>query len=557
METYFLFIAKVACSLSVFFLFGLILFRNDTKFKLHRLYLMSSIVIALLLPFNKVSLRLPRIKEPAVNVAPQPVNIESNAETLSDALPKNAAPLPERAMSSTTKSSVNYQTIFTITYWVVAGIVLCRVLYSLILLVWGYARSERRKYGKYTIIYHPFHNASYSFFRWVFISTDVKDKLEKQNIINHELVHASQYHSIDVMAVELLTAVMWFNPFIWLMRRWMQQLHEYLADEGVLNSGANVLEYQALLVNQVAGDGFICLPSGFNQSLIKKRLTMMTKTRINRKTGYKLLALLPITVLILVIVSFTNKKVEPSAKSLKNNRLIIFEQSKQKPGLLAENPKVSTEPVKDTSIKKPGDVIAPPPPPSGSWVTAVAPTKMNVLYLGVDNPLSIAVSGVPNDKIFPSITNGTIRKIGNSYIVNPRQLGDNLITITVDVDGKKVVTGSMCFRVKPVPDPVAKVAGRKTGVIDRNLLLAQNIITAEMENFDFDAKFTIVEFTVSAIINGHAIYIVSKSNKITNEQKDLIKGIKAEDRVLFYNIKALGPDGQIRKLNDLYIKLEN
>jgi Antirepressor regulating drug resistance, predicted signal transduction N-terminal membrane component len=512
-----------------------------------------------MLPFNKISLRLPEIKEQAAQTAPQPINTTAIQGTNSSVIPVRTL-IPHIAAATATKPSFNYQSVFTITYWITAGIVFSRILYSLGLLVWGFARSERRKYGKFTIIYHPVHGASYSFFKWVFISNDVKDKLEKQNIINHELVHASQYHSIDILAVELLSAVMWFNPFIWLMRRWMQQLHEYLADEGVLQSGADVLEYQALLVNQVAGDGFICLPSGFNQSLIKKRLAMMTKTRINRKTGYKLLALLPITVLMLVIVSFTNKKTEPSVKRFKNAQLIVFEQPKQKPRVLAENPKTSADPVKDTSIKKTGEVIAPPPPPppTSGFVTAVAPTKMNVLYLGVDNPLSIAVSGVPGDKIvLVTSDNGSISKLGTMYVAKPKQVGMENIQVFAEIDGKKVLTGTMSFRVKHVPDPIPKVAGKKAGAIDRNTLLAQNIITADLENFDFDAKFTIIEFTVSAIKDGRTIDIVSNSNKITNEQKDLIKGLKAEDRVLFYNIKATGPDGQIRKLYDLVLNLEN
>lgn len=186
----------------------------------------------------------------------------------------------------------------------------------------------------------------------------------------------------------------------------------------------------------------------------------------------------------------------------------------------------------------------------------ISPTKMNVFYLGVDNPVSISVPGVPGDKVFPAISNGSIRKSGNSFIVNPRQIGNALVTVVAEIDGKKKPMGTMEFRVKPIPDPIPKVAGRKFGNIDRNTLLAQMVVLADLENFDFDAKFTVTEFTVSASIGGFTQDVSVKSNKISDAQKNIIRNVKKGDKLYFTDIKAVGPDGKPRDLSTVVFKVQ-
>lgn len=186
----------------------------------------------------------------------------------------------------------------------------------------------------------------------------------------------------------------------------------------------------------------------------------------------------------------------------------------------------------------------------------ISPTKMNVFYLGVDNPVSISVASVPADKIFPSISNGSIRKVGNSYIVNPRQVGTAVVTVTAEIDGKKRPMGTMDFKVKEIPPPIPKVANRKFGSIDKNTLLAQIVVLADLENFDFDAKFIVTEFTVSAVIGGFTQDVTVKSNKITEAQKNIIRNAQKGSRVIFTGIKAVGPDGKSRDLNDVVFKIQ-
>lgn len=178
----------------------------------------------------------------------------------------------------------------------------------------------------------------------------------------------------------------------------------------------------------------------------------------------------------------------------------------------------------------------------------VAPTKMNVFYVGVDNPVDVSVAGVKPEDISVGITNGKIRKRGNSYIVNPRRPGNSYVTVSANIDGNKRQMGRKEFRVKRVPDPVGKVNGIKGGGIAKQVLLAQVGVAADLENFDFDLQFRVTQFTVSASLQGFRRDAVSKNYKFTKEQKAIIQSLSKGQRLYIEDIKAVGPDGSTRSL---------
>jgi gliding motility-associated protein GldM len=187
----------------------------------------------------------------------------------------------------------------------------------------------------------------------------------------------------------------------------------------------------------------------------------------------------------------------------------------------------------------------------------VSPTKMNVFYIGVDNPVEISAPGVPSDKIFPSVTNGSIVKEGKGFVVRPVRSGTAQVSVIGEIDKSRKLIGTKDFRVKIVPDPVAKVAGIKgAGGIEKAVLLAQAGVVAEMENFDFDLAFKVTEFKVSVNIGGFSNDKVSKSNHFTPEQFSLIKQANRGQKVYIEDIKAVGPDGTIRLLGSIALTLK-
>ncbi len=186
----------------------------------------------------------------------------------------------------------------------------------------------------------------------------------------------------------------------------------------------------------------------------------------------------------------------------------------------------------------------------GEASAVISATKMNVFYIGVDNPVSVSVSGVPGDKISASMTQGSLKRAGGDWIavVDPNAKGISKVTVSANINGQNRVMGSMDFRIKTIPNPVAKVAGKIGGRIDKATLTAQIVVLAEMENFDFDLKFNVTEFSVSAVVKGFTQTKLAKGARITDEQKILLNGLTKGAKVYFDDIKAVGPDKRTREL---------
>jgi gliding motility-associated protein GldM len=186
----------------------------------------------------------------------------------------------------------------------------------------------------------------------------------------------------------------------------------------------------------------------------------------------------------------------------------------------------------------------------------VSATKMNVFYLGVDNPVDISVSGVAGNKIKASASNGTLDPKGNGYMMHPKRVGNCMISVSAELDGKWTTVGTKEYRVKPVPDPIAMVNNQKGGGIAKNILLAQSgVIAAMPPDFDFDLKFTVTEYTVMAIVQGFAQEKKVKGNLFTQEVRNLINGLNKGNPVWIQDIRAVGPDGSVRPLSPINFKL--
>ena len=191
----------------------------------------------------------------------------------------------------------------------------------------------------------------------------------------------------------------------------------------------------------------------------------------------------------------------------------------------------------------------------------VSPTKMNVFYIGPENPVEISVPGVPGDKISASLTPagyGTISKSGKGgYIVKVSRAGKCAIAVTAELNGKKQNMGSAEFRIKTVPDPIAEVLGMSDGKIDKARLQAAPRVDAKMKDFDFDLTFTVTSFTVSAQVGAYFLSETVKGNRISPQVKNnIFAKLQRNSKVYFEDIKAVGPDGRPRNLGVLKFVVE-
>jgi gliding motility-associated protein GldM len=186
----------------------------------------------------------------------------------------------------------------------------------------------------------------------------------------------------------------------------------------------------------------------------------------------------------------------------------------------------------------------------------VSPTKMNVFYMGLDNPVSISVPGISANNLIPTITNGTIQKGPDGYLVRPDKVGvESKITVSAMIDGQSKVIGSTPFRVKKVPDPLAYVAGKIEGTISKTELLAQQGVLAKIPDFDFEMKFTVQSFVVSSTKGGFIVEKPTKGNRFNQEQIDLMKGLNPGNRLYIESIVVKGDDGLTRSLPSINFKI--
>lgn len=187
----------------------------------------------------------------------------------------------------------------------------------------------------------------------------------------------------------------------------------------------------------------------------------------------------------------------------------------------------------------------------------ISPTKMNVFYVGVDNPVSISVPGIASDRIRATMSNGKITPHGKDFVVRPTVVGrDAKITVLAKFNNSFKPLKTVNFRVKAVPDPIASVGGLSGGNIKKNLLLVQGGVDAEMKDFDFDLKFKITGFTISTIVKGFTQDKTSRSDSFTNDQIQLLKKLRRKQKVYIEDIRAVGPDGITRKLPTISFRIE-
>jgi len=180
----------------------------------------------------------------------------------------------------------------------------------------------------------------------------------------------------------------------------------------------------------------------------------------------------------------------------------------------------------------------------------VSPDKMNVFYIGVDNPVSVSVPGIPSKNIRVSMSSGSLNGSGGKYVAKVFNPGALTVTVSAEVSpGKSQVLSSTKFRAKRIPDPVARFSGRSGGAVPTVALKAQDAIYATLDNFDFDTRFRITKFSmIIANPRESATVQVTNGNNLNDEMRASLNTIKPGSHVIFDNIIAIGPDGSPRQL---------
>ena len=289
MSNFIRYLFESGISLLVLYVAYWLFLRKDTLFKRNRLYLVSSILVALAIPLINIPLK------PVTGAIAQFIQLDEVLIT-----PGTGSSLTTILLS---KSVSLLSVIYLLGVSFFSGIFIFRLFQ---IRNW-IQKGESSTHENIKIIRVRQNVSPFSFFNWIFIPEDNKDKFENSEIINHEIAHIQQLHTLDLMISELLIIFQWFNPVAWLYRFSFKEIHEYTADSQVLKKGTDLNKYQNMIMNQIFGIQFFPVGNNFNKSLIKKRIIMMTRSKSSKATNIKLLFMVPAILLLVLNFSCSSK----------------------------------------------------------------------------------------------------------------------------------------------------------------------------------------------------------------------------------------------------------
>lgn len=280
---------KVGLCLIAFYLLWKLLLSRETFHRFNRVALLTVMVLALVLPWIRLSLDAP-------------ASVVSRMVVLDEVIVGTAgAAKPHEMASSWTVTDV-----MAAVYATGMALVLMWLLHSRLSLYRLMKKGRREPLaGGITLHVLPGDISPFSYFSHIVISEqDYRDN--PREILIHEQAHIDLHHSLDVMFWNLVMLFQWWNPAAWLLGRELRQVHEYEADEAVLNQGVDVKQYQLLLIRKSVGDKLFSMANNFNYQSLKKRIRMMTMKKSSQWKTLRALAVVP--VIALALLAFANPK---------------------------------------------------------------------------------------------------------------------------------------------------------------------------------------------------------------------------------------------------------
>ncbi|GAA4271146.1 M56 family metallopeptidase [Aquimarina gracilis] len=290
METTLIYLLKVNLLISIFYLTYFLLLKRDTFFNINRHFFILGIIISILLPLVEFS---------------EIIYIENPNTIISKEIPTTT----QEFVLPNTISEVNQ-----INWWFIGGIIyglglfLFSIRFSIQLISLSKLLNSSRSRSKDTFRLIEINQdiAPFSFFKYIVYNPTLHSDKELRMILKHEMIHAKQHHTIDLLLANLLTVVLWYNPFMWLYKKSLEQNLEFIADQETIKEVSSPKEYQLTMVN-ISSNHHIAITNNFYQSLIKKRILMINKQPSKRLNIIKFGIILPI--LSLFLWSFNTKEV--------------------------------------------------------------------------------------------------------------------------------------------------------------------------------------------------------------------------------------------------------
>ncbi len=298
------YLLKSTFVLSLFYFFYILFLQKDTFFQSIRFYFITGIVASLTIPI-----------------------IVIKKYVLIDPVIISGANITVGQINTIPESTFSWSQIIWLSYF--AGVLFFTVkfLIQLSSLMWFLYENPKTKKGDFTFVEIQKDITPFSFFNYIAINKNQFQETELTQIIAHEKTHATQYHSIDILLIQLFAIFHWFNPFVWLYTKEIQKNLEFIADGHALGTASDNKDYHHLLLKTISPNYQMTLTTNFYNSLIKKRIDMLQKNRSSKTMQIKFLLVIPM--LIAFVFTFNTKVIAQKKDEwkieIKTDRVDYFE----------------------------------------------------------------------------------------------------------------------------------------------------------------------------------------------------------------------------------------
>ena len=305
------YLLKASAVTVIFYVFYKIFLQRDTFFESNRWFLLIGLITSVFIPLFVI-----------------PIYVEQAPVSLDYFVFSEPA-----VTTNTNNSSFNLLSLFKTVYFLGIIIFTLRFIIQLRSLLPLLIQSEAHKLGRFKFLKTQENISPFSFFNCIVYNPQPFNETELDQIITHEKVHVQQYHTIDVLLAQIACIAFWFNPFIWLYNKNLKQNLEFIADQTAINYANCKKSYQYTLLKTSVPKHQLALTNNFYNSLIKKRIVMLHKSKSKKINLLKYAFIIP--VLGLFLMSFNTKEViiEKAAIPVKNEKNINSEllQNNQEP----------------------------------------------------------------------------------------------------------------------------------------------------------------------------------------------------------------------------------
>ncbi|MFV0536881.1 MAG: carboxypeptidase-like regulatory domain-containing protein [Dysgonomonas sp.] len=305
MGDFFVYILKSAACLIVFYLFFRLLMNRDTFHRFNRIAVLCILVLSIVIPFCKINIDT-RIQVNQAVAELHQLFVEPDSVAIVEQ--------PDQTLTWLHGILLIY----------LAGIIffVSRNIYFLVRIRCLIQRSKIEKLkDRIKLVVCDDAISPFGWMNYIVISeTDLKEN--GKEIITHEMAHVRKRHSLDILLADICVVFQWFNPAIWLVKQELQNIHEYEADEYVLNEGIDAKHYQILLIKKAVGKRLYSMANSFNHSKLKKRITMMSKQKSSPWARLKYLYVLPVTAV--AITAFARPEISSELNKISEVKVSDF-----------------------------------------------------------------------------------------------------------------------------------------------------------------------------------------------------------------------------------------